>query len=143
MPSYTGRFLKTRRDRPFFCVHNSALSETLEEGQELLWWPVSAGTSGEGFCFRESLLFEFKARMKVNLSRIHSFVSEPQSDNRTINARLKQIHRGAVPKNVRRDTFALERRTVLTCRGHVLGEQVMNSVSAQWLAAGAREDWID
>ena len=81
--------------------------------------------------------------MKVNLSRIHSFVPKPQSNNRTINARLKQIHRGAVPKNVRRDTFVLERRTMLTCRGHMLGEQILNSVSTQWLAARVGEDWID
>src|SRR5690242_312375 len=100
MPSYTGRFLKTQRDRPFFCVHNSALSETLEEGQELLWRPVSTRPSRKRFCFRQSLLFKFKARVKVNLSRVHGFMSQPQGNDRTIDTALKQIHRSAVTQDM-------------------------------------------
>ena len=75
----------------------------------------------KGFCFRESFLLKFKTRVKVNLGRSHAFVPKPQSEDRTINARLKQSHRGAVPKNARRDTFVFEGRTVLTWRAYFYG----------------------
>lgn len=119
-----------------------ALSETLEEGQELLWRPVAAWPSKEGLGLSESLLFEFQARVKVNLSRFHSFVPEPQSNDGTIHACLEKVHGRGVSKNVRRDTFIFQRRTFLACGGHVLGEEILNSVSTQPMAACIGEERI-
>ena len=50
----------------------------------------------ERHCLGQRGLFEFEARVKIQLSRIHGFMPQPQGNDGTIDTALKQIHRGAV-----------------------------------------------
>ena len=61
----------------------------------------------------ECLFFEFKARMEVNLCRLHSFASEPHEDDGTIHAGLELFHRRVVSQDVRSDAFVFQRRTTV------------------------------
>jgi len=135
--------LQKHEESPLFCFPDSALSEALQKGHQLLGRAVSARSAVKGFCLGECLFFEFKTRMKINLRRVHSFVPEPQSDDGTINAALEQIHRRAVSQDVRGDSFVFQRRTLLARSGHMFGEQILNSVSAQRFAAHVGKERIE
>src|SRR5437762_9172464 len=102
---FTGVISKKAKESPLFHVFESALSETLEEGQELLWRTIAACSPFERFRFSQRLLFKFKIGVKVSLGCFHRLVSEPQCDYRTVNAMLQQMHRGAVAEDVRGHAF--------------------------------------
>jgi len=51
------------KESPRFRFVDSALSEALEERQELIRWTVSARLSGKRLRFRERLLFDLHIRV--------------------------------------------------------------------------------
>jgi hypothetical protein len=126
--------LQNTEESPLFYFFDSALLEALQERHQLIGRTVSRRPSVERLGFGERLFFEFEAGVEINLRCVHSFMSEPQRDDGTINAALQQVHRGAVSQDVWSDALGFQRRTVLACRSHMLGEHVLNSVPAQRFA---------
>ena len=49
--------------------------------------------------------------MDINLCRLHGFVTEPEGDDRLIDAVLQELHRSAVPEDVGTDAFARNKIT--------------------------------
>jgi hypothetical protein len=134
--------LQKTEESPLSYFFDSALSEALQEGHQLIGWAVSGRPSVEGLGLGERLFFQFKAGVKVNLRCVHSLMAKPQRDDGTINAALQQVHRGAVSQDVWRDALGFQGRTVLACHRHMFGEQVLNSVPAQRFAAQIGKEWL-
>ena len=88
--------LQNAEEPPLFYFFDSALSEAVQECHQMIGRAVSGRPSVERLGFGERLFFEFEAGVEINLSRIHSFMSEPQRDDGAINAALQQVHGGAV-----------------------------------------------
>jgi hypothetical protein len=63
-------------------------------------------------------------------------VSEPQRDNRAVDAVIEKLHCHGVSKDVRRDTFAGERGAASSRGGDVLGQEVSDAIAAERTAAG-------
>jgi hypothetical protein len=69
-------------------------------------------------------------------------MTEPERDDSTIDAVLKELHRSAVPKHVRRNALLLKRRALCRRRLCVLPHDLLDSVAAQLLVAVADEDRV-
>ena len=54
-----------------FAGFSSALLEALEEGQELLWWAITAIAPIEWLCRCQWPLLEFEVGVKINLGCLH------------------------------------------------------------------------
>ena len=54
-----------------FLLFRSALLERLEEGQELVRWPIPGPSSWEWVRFGERFFLQFKAGVEVYLSGVH------------------------------------------------------------------------
>jgi hypothetical protein len=50
---------------------NSVLSESLQKGQELVWWTIPSRPAPERLSFGECLFLQFKIGMKVDLRGVH------------------------------------------------------------------------
>jgi len=90
----------------------------------------------------KSSFFQFEARLKINLSRFHTFVSKPQCNHRTINTVLEKIHCRAVSEHVRRNAFVFQSGAPLACEGNMFGQKILNSISTQSFATRIGEECI-
>ena len=81
--------------------------------------------------------------MDVDLGGLHGLMSEPEGDHRLIDAVMEQVHRGAVPKRVRRDPLGADARARARSGQAVLADQMFERIAAQMLAADRREQRPD
>ena len=82
--------------------------QTIQEIQELVSRFVAPGRAVRWSCYlRKGLLLHPEARIEIDLRRLHRFVSEPQCNHRTINARSKKVHGHRVPQAVNSDALLL------------------------------------
>lgn len=65
------------KESPLFCFSDSALSEPLEELQELVCRLEAADSPVEWFCFGQSSFLEFEIGVQIHLRRVHGFVPQP------------------------------------------------------------------
>ena len=78
--------------------------------------------------------------VKVHLSRLCRFMTEPQSDHGEIHAPTQQSHGRGVTKRVRCHGLGGERRTGSTCAGEMPQNESLQCICAQAPAVGTRED---
>ena len=79
------------------------VSEFCEEGEQLVIRSKSP-RGAVGWCSPgQGLLLDGEVRVQIDLRRLHGLVAQPQRDYRTIDTRLKQLHRGGMAKHVRCD----------------------------------------
>jgi len=90
----------------------------------------------------KSSFFQFETRLKINLSRFHTFVSKPQCNHRTINTVLEKIHCRAVSEHVRRNAFVFQSGAPLACEGNMFSQKILNSILTQSFATRIGEECI-
>ena len=64
-----------------FLALDSALSQALKEGQQLIARSVTTLTPMERLGLGQCSFFEFKIGMEINLGRFDRFMSQPQGDD--------------------------------------------------------------
>lgn len=69
-------------------------------------------------------------RVKVSQRRFHRLMAQPQGDDRTIDARLQQLHGSAVPQYVGRHPLRVKGDAVLTRLGDIFVQQRLHAVGA-------------
>ena len=69
--------------------------------------------------------------MHVDLRCLHGLVSEPQRDDCSIHAVLKQVHRRGVTQDVRAYALSIQRRARLGSRQCVFSDDVLHGIAAQ------------
>ena len=78
--------------------------------------------------------------MEVDRGGVDAFMSEPQRDDRGVDSRFEQSHRGGVAQHVGGDVLGRQRRA-FRCRGAVVAcESVLDGVAAEVSAGAGRED---
>ena len=80
--------------------------------------------------------------MQVDVGRLDRLVTEPQRDDGAIDAVSKELHGSSVAKDMRTDALALQRRTLRGRDGRVLGEQLLQRITAEGTASLRGEDGI-
>ena len=80
---------------------------------------------------RQSCLLEWEVGMKVDLRGFDRFMTEPQRNHRAIDARLQELHCRTMPQNVRRDPLGRQRWAVHAGDTHMLGQERLDTVSAE------------
>ena len=105
----------------------------------MIVWSVSACGSigGRRFCQRGFL--ELHIGLQINGRRLDELVAQPERDHGTVDAVVKQVHRQRVPQHVGRHVFTGQRGAVTTGDCKVLGEQILQAVTAQRPAEGGRK----
>ena len=71
--------------------------------QQFIVRPIARSLSFDGCRFRQDLLFERQIGIEVDLGGLDRLMPQPKCDQRPIHSSLKQLHRGRVSKNMRRD----------------------------------------
>ena len=77
--------------------------------------------------------------MHVDLRCLHGLMSEPQRDDCSIHAVLKQVHRRGVTQDVRAYALSIQRRARLGSRQCVFSDDVLHGIAAQAAASDRRE----
>jgi len=78
----------------------------------------------------------------VDLSSFDRLMSEPQRDDRGIDTRVQQFHRGTVTKDMRRDAFVFERSAASPDLVDVLPQQMLNGIRAERLTFPCGEKYV-
>ncbi len=81
----------------------SAYSQRLKERKERVGRLVAAGAGIHRRGPRERLLFEGEVGMQVDLGGLHLLVTKPERDDRDVDTRVQQPHRGGVSKYMESD----------------------------------------
>src|SRR5258708_11215627 len=89
------------------------LLQTVKEGEESVTGFVAPGRSIGRGCLGKCFLLHGKCRFEINLCGFNMFVTEPQCDDRTIDACLQKIHGHGVRQAVDSDTFVFQGRAQL------------------------------
>src|SRR5215475_15069791 len=87
----------------------ACLSQCLEKGEQAVA-RLEAGTLAVVVWLKlaQNCLLECEVGMQIDMRRFDAFMTEPQRDHRTIDARLQKLHRSAVPQHVRRYSFRFQ-----------------------------------
>ena len=80
--------------------------------------------------------------MHVDLRRLYGLVSEPQRNDGSIHAVLKQFHRRAVAQNVWAYAFSNERGARLGSRQGVFSDDMFHGIATEPDASNCWEDWV-
>src|ERR1700747_3084220 len=107
------------------------LLQTVQEGEESVTWFVATRRSIRRGCLGKCFLLHGKCRFEINLCGFNMFVTEPQCDERTIEACLQKIHGHGVPQAVDSDTFVFQGRAQVGSRHAMLVQQVLHTVDAE------------
>ena len=111
---------------------DAALSEAVEEGEELVVGPVAAGRVGSWWGGAgDRLFFDFEVGVHVDLGGLDAFMAEPQSDGGEVDTGVQERHRAGVAQHVGAELFRLHCWAVGLCRGGVTGNESTDSVSAE------------
>src|SRR6185312_9470118 len=79
-------------------------------------------------------------RVSVDLSSFDRLVPKPQREQRRVGTSVQQLHRGAVPQHMRRNTLVLEGWAVLTDLVDIFAQQMLNGIGAEPRARQRREE---
>jgi transposase len=80
----------------------SALSESLQEGEQRIWRFVACRCKTTRRRVRERAFLELHVGVQIDLSSLGGLVTEPERDHGQVDAVMHQAHRGRVPKRMRR-----------------------------------------
>src|SRR6516165_1670203 len=122
--------------------HIPQLLQCAQEGQELVIGAEAARSDGRGCGPSECRFLQGQVSVKVDLSRVHRLVPEPERDDGGIHAGSEQLHGGAVPQDMWRDALAPESRTAHGSELRILAHQVLHAVGAQASAASVRKEHL-
>src|SRR6516162_2630416 len=122
--------------------HIPQLLQCAQERQELVIGTEAAGSDVWGCGQSECRFLQGQVSVKVDLCRVHRLVPEPERDDGGVHAGGEQLHSGAVPQDVWRDTLAPESRTAHGSELRILAHQVLHAVGAQASAASVRKEHL-
>jgi hypothetical protein len=91
---------------------------------------------------RERPLLHRQRRLQVDLRRLDRLVAEPQRNDRAVDARMEQVHRGGVPQAVYGHTLLRQRRARSGRRLAVLVQHVLHAVNGEAAAFGTGEEEV-
>lgn len=80
--------------------------------------------------------------MQLDLGRLHVLVTEPQRDDRRLDAGLEELHGGAVTKGVGGDALGAPGRAAVPGDGNVAVDQVADGVGTERSASPGGEHRI-
>src|SRR5207237_7346474 len=89
--------------------------------------------------FRQGLLLHREVRVQIDLRRLDRLVTQPQGNHRSIDAGLQQLHGRAMAQDVRSHALAGKGGTRCSRRRQMFAQKVLDTVSTQSFAAGARK----
>ena len=115
------------------------LLQTVQEGEESVARFIATRRCMRWGCLGKCFLLHGKCRFEINLGGFNMFMTEPQCDDRTIDACLQKIHGHGVPQAVNSDTLVFQRRAHVGSRHAMLVEQVLDAVDAEAFAFGVGE----
>jgi hypothetical protein len=81
--------------------------QAIQEVEKLVCRPVASLLAAGRRCLRKSFLLHRECRFDIDLRGFHGFMSEPQRNHRTTNARLQKVHGHRVSQTVNGDPFLL------------------------------------
>src|SRR5438477_3310443 len=80
--------------------------------------------------------------MDVDLRGLYGLVPKPEGDHRLIDAVMQQLHRSAVPQDMRRDALADQGRACSRRGQAVLAHQMLQRIAAQPISPNRGEERI-
>ena len=80
--------------------------------------------------------------MDVDLRGLYGLVPKPEGDHRLIDAVMQQLHRSAVPQDMRRDALADQGRACSRRGEAVLAHQMLQRIAAQPISPDRGEERI-
>src|SRR5215471_4557226 len=95
-----------------FLASLSALSEALQEGQEVVIRLVPADARLRGIRLRQGLFLEFHVGLQIDGRCFDRFMAQPKGDDCPIDSVVKQLHSQGVAKYMRCDALVGQRRTL-------------------------------
>jgi hypothetical protein len=114
----------------------------IQEREESIVGPIpSRPRVGRGHAC-QGLLFKTHVGMHVDLRCLDGLMSEPQGNDGSVHAVLKEVHRGTVAQDVWAYAFSDERGARLGCRQSVFSDDVFHGVATELGASDCWEDGI-
>jgi integrase/recombinase XerD len=108
-----------------FLASLSALSEALQEGQEVVVRLVPADARLRGIGLRQGLFLEFHVGLQIDGRCLDRFMAQPKGDDCPIDSVVKQLHSQGVAKYMRCDALVGQRRTLATSDGKMLVQEIL------------------
>jgi hypothetical protein len=108
-----------------FLASLSALSEALQEGQEVVVRLVPADARVRGIGLRQGLFLEFHVGLQIDGRCFDRFMAQPKGDDCPVDSVVKQLHSQGVAKYMRRDALVGQRRTLATSDGKMLVQEIL------------------
>src|SRR3546814_4870263 len=107
------------------------------------------GAEPAGASFRsgdagQCLFLQPHVRMDIDLRRLDGFMPEPKSNDRLIDAMVKQFHSGAVAQGMRGHPLAGEAWAGTRSRQTGFADQIFQGITREWIATDGkigRESW--
>ena len=90
----------------------------------------------------ERLFLQPEIRVQVDLGGLDGFVPKPQGDDGLVDAMVEQLHRRAVPEDMRTDPFLTQRGTRLCRRVRMLLDETLQGIPTQFGASGRGKERI-
>jgi integron integrase len=118
----------------------SCASQLLEEGHQLVIGPESSHPALARFDLVQCRLLDVEVCIEIDLRCLDRLVAEPQRDDAAVGAGLQQLHGCRVAQHVRGHMLVAQTQAALTGPIDMLGQQVVNAVWAEAIAARAGKD---
>lgn len=116
--------------------------QLIEEGQELIARPETAGLAVDGCHLGQELLLQGEVGIQIYPSCLDRFVPKPEGDYRGFHTSVEQIHGHGVAQAVEGNSFLAQGRTGLARDCEVLVQEMLDRIGAQSATSGTREDQI-
>ena len=116
--------------------------ERLQKREQRVIWPIPARIRRGGRNAGKRLFLQAQIRVHVHLGSFDRFMSEPERDDRLIDAVMQQFHRGAVTQNMRTHPLSGQRRTRFRCSQRMPVDHTLQRVATEFGALHGREQGI-